>query len=399
MFVPISNTPRPYAWGDRTAIAGLLGREASGGPEAELWLGAHSGSPATILDPEAVGGYDRLDEWIAADPERAIGSDRSRLPFLLKVLAAARPLSLQAHPSAGQAVVGYEKENAAGVPVDAPDRNYRDAYHKPELILALSDRFQALCGFRPLEQTRLLLAALVPAGVSAEVDELRELLGADGDAKALRRSVRWILTGTDEQTTALIDALTAGASRKGVEDFAAERATLLDLAGAYPGDPGVVVALLLNRVELRRGQVLFLPAGNIHAYLEGLGIELMAASDNVLRGGLTSKHVDVPELLAVLDFTPIDAAPLAPERLADGVVRFDPDVPDFSLVHALGDDVGPVAVPVRGPVVVLATGGSFELRSSGDATRLVRGEAVYVTPGERELTIEGSGELFIATIG
>ncbi|MGO3885583.1 MAG: mannose-6-phosphate isomerase, class I, partial [Mycetocola sp.] len=285
MFVSITNTPRPYAWGDRSAIAELLGRPASGEPEAELWLGAHSGSPATIVDPSQAGGARTLEEWIAADPATAIGDDRSRLPFLLKVLAAARPLSLQAHPSAGQAVAGYERENAAGVPVDAENRNYRDAFHKPELIFALSDTFQALCGFRPVEQTRQLLAVLVAPGVSELVDQLRLALSDGDDRDVLRRSVRWILTGTAEQTTELISVLVEGARSAPAGQFERERETLCNLAEAYPGDPGVVVALLLNRVELTRGQALFLPAGNIHAYLEGVGIELMAASDNVLRGG------------------------------------------------------------------------------------------------------------------
>ncbi|MBK5238529.1 MAG: mannose-6-phosphate isomerase, class I, partial [Actinomycetales bacterium] len=157
MFVRLENTPRDYAWGSTTAIADLLGREPSGGPEAELWLGTHEGSPTRIADPKQVGGYLTLADWVATKPELRIG-------FLLKILAADHPLSLQTHPSIAQAREGYAREDAAGVPLTSPTRNYKDRNHKPELIVALSPTFDALCGFRPREETLRVLREFTEMG-------------------------------------------------------------------------------------------------------------------------------------------------------------------------------------------------------------------------------------------
>jgi len=381
MFVRIGNTPRDYAWGSTTAIAGLLGTEPSGGPEAELWLGAHPGSPARVFDPALAGGAADLAAW-----ERT-----SDLPYLLKVLAAAGPLSLQAHPSPEQARAGFERENAAGLAPDSPERNYKDPFHKPELIFALSDPFEALCGFRDPAESRGAferLAAATPGG-AVLTGFARTLVGEPG--AVLRRATEWLL-GEDPEVDLLV-AEVVRAARVLPDDRDADTVRMLD--EAFPGDPGIVLALLLNRATLRPGQVLYLPAGNIHAYLRGLGIELMAASDNVLRGGLTRKRIDVPELVSVLDFTPIQATPLAPEHPAPGVETFRPDVPDFALEHVAIPDGAHATVRLPGTAIALVTDGEVRLSGANDAVTLARGESAVVID-ETELTISGRGTVFVA---
>ncbi|MFF2493065.1 mannose-6-phosphate isomerase, class I [Agromyces sp. NPDC058064] len=414
MFVAIDNTPRDYAWGSRSAIAEYRGRPASGGPEAELWLGAHAGSPARIVGG-AAGGHADLAEWIAADPVAALGTGLAargaRLPFLLKVLAAGAPLSLQAHPTPEQAREGFARDEADGVPIDAYDRNYKDEFHKPELIVAVSETFDALSGFRPLDEVRGVLTVLRAADEASGAPEpgaldLLEshLAGADG----LRTTVEWLLTdgrgGDTGEASWVIERVTALAAspEAAASPYALSFETVGALAEAYPGDPGIVISLLLNRVRLRAGESLYLAAGNIHAYLDGLGIELMAASDNVLRGGLTPKHIDVDELARVLDFTPMPPPRLAPVEVAPGVRLFRPGVPDFSLYRVEPSTAGGEAgVPLAGPAIVVAEGAAIELRGAvtTEPVRLERGEAMYVTPDEVELVVAGDGDAWIATVG
>lgn len=410
MFVAIGNTPRDYAWGSTSAIAEFRGITPSGAPEAELWLGAHAGSPARVGDAASVGHSD-LAEWIAAEPERALGpglaAQGARLPFLLKLLAAAEPLSLQAHPTPEQARAGFAREEAEGIPVNAYDRNYRDAFHKPELIVAVSETFDALSGFRPLDEVDGILEVLRAADAAQDEPEpaALDLLAARlGTADPLRDTVEWLLRdgrgGDTGEAAWLVERVTALAASDVARQspYAVSFETVGDLARAYPGDPGIVISLLLNRVRLRRGEALYLAAGNIHAYLSGLGIELMAASDNVLRGGLTPKHIDVAELLDVLDFTPIAPPRLEPDPVGPGVVAFRPDVPDFVLYRAEpGADASRVAL--EGPAIVLAEGAGIRLRGALGGAELARGEAAYVTPDEGELVVAGDGVAWIATTG
>lgn len=435
MFVVIANTPRDYAWGSTTLLSSLLGSIPSGGPEAELWLGAHPGSPARIVGEGGGGSADGgegggdsasgaadaspgdgaggvaasprdLAEWIAADPEAALGG-RDRLPFLLKVLAAAGPLSLQAHPDAARAAAGFAAENALGIPLDAPERNYRDPYPKPEIIVAVSERFVALCGFRPVAESREVFAALGLDELVPRLESLPELFA-------------WLLAGGPE-VEALVARVVARAAASappspvgrtnlkeidpasdhfGTESTESDDgsfvfgalATVRALAAAFPGDPGILSALLLNRVTLARGEALFLPAGNIHAYLSGLGIELMTASDNVLRGGLTRKHVDIDELLAVLDFRTVPVPYLVPE-IAPGVALYRPDDAGFVLAHVTAD----VRLTLTGPAIALCTAGSFEIEGGVASATITRGEALYITPEEGALAFAGSGEVFVAT--
>ncbi|MDR5700391.1 mannose-6-phosphate isomerase, class I [Agromyces aerolatus] len=409
MFVAIRNTPRDYAWGSSEHIAAFRGTRPSGGPEAELWLGAHAGSPARIDDPAATGGARDLAEWIAAEPERALGPDLAaqgaRLPFLLKLLAAGGPLSLQAHPTPEQARAGFAREEADGVPIDAYDRNYKDTFHKPELIVALSETFDALSGFRPVEEVRGVLATLREADAADAQPEpgaldLLESHLADG----LAGTVDWLLRDGRGGDTGEAAWVVERVVRLAVSDvarasgFALSFDTVAALAEAYPGDPGIVISLLLNRVRLVRGEALYLRAGNIHAYLDGLGIELMASSDNVLRGGLTPKHIDVGELLEVLDVSPMPPPRLAPEVASDGVLTFRPDVPDFVLHRAEpGADVS--RVTLGGPAIVLAERDEVRLAGALGETAVPRGAAVYVTPDEGALSVSGPGIAWVATTG
>ncbi|PZE55260.1 mannose-6-phosphate isomerase, class I [Curtobacterium sp. MCLR17_044] len=400
MFLGITNTPRDYAWGSVTAIPELLGRTVTGAPQAELWLGAHAGSPSVVVNPAMVGGADTLRDWIADEPETALGPDRTGLPFLLKVLAAAAPLSLQAHPTPEQAEEGFAREEREGIPLDDPARNYKDPFPKPELVVALSERFEALSGFRPVEETL------------AEVRVLDAGTGRLGPLKVhllhgLEDTVRWLETA-DESALAVVQAASDLAVSLDDDLLTPNTATVRDLATTWPGDPGIVVSLLMHRVTLTAGQAMYLPAGNIHAYLDGLGIELMAPSDNVLRGGLTPKHVDVPELLRVLDFTAYPAPVLEPERIAEGVDRFAPDGVGFALLRVDGDgrpvglSTGGVA-PLVGPSIAICTEGVVTLVGAQSATLLRKGESCFITPDEGDVTVEADSSdgitstVFIAT--
>lgn len=383
MLVEISNTPRDYAWGSRTLIADLEGRAPSGAPEAEVWFGDHPGSPALLHD-----GSDRtLDQWLPAHAD-ATGVP-TRLPYLLKLLAAGAPLSIQVHPSKDQAVEGFAREEAAGVPRDAANRNYKDDNHKPEVIVAVSDTFTALAGLRDLVATRRLVAALADGeGVRA----LRGHLDAADPAAALRSAIGWVLGEAD---AAEVQQIVEAAASAESEEFAAELELTRTLSAAYPGDPGIVVALLMNLVELRRGEAIFVPAGVLHAYVAGLGVEIMAASDNVLRGGLTPKHIDVAELLALVDFRPAAPPFLPPRPAGEGVEFFAPGIPDFALAHV--NEQGEVAL--NGISLALAVAGDPVVTgASGARVELQPGHAALLTPDESPVSIVG-GEVFVAQPG
>jgi mannose-6-phosphate isomerase len=390
LFVGITNSPRDYAWGAAGAISELLGVQPSGRPEAELWLGAHPGSPSRIVDPAQVGGATDLATWVAKDPERALGkrpAGEPRLPFLLKVLAAASPLSLQAHPTGQQAIAGFAREHAEGIPIDAPDRNYRDAFPKPEILYALSEKVEALCGFRSPGRLREVIGRLIELDASEPGAEmLQNWLDRVVDDASLEAVFEWLISkgaGVRQLITRVV-----AIARAHPEEFD----IVVLLADAYPGDPGIVISLMLHRVSLKRGEVLYLPAGNVHAYLNGLGIELMTASDNVLRGGLTPKHVDVDELLHVLDFTSGPVPYLPGEQLGDSVVEFHPPGAGFELLVVTGAG----NVELNGPAIVLCVEGRFEVTGATSSHVVVAGESWYVTPEEGDLAFAGTGQAFIA---
>ena len=391
MFVGITNTPRDYAWGSVGEISALLGHAASASTEAELWLGAHPGSPSRVVgsDETLLDVVDKIDS--DSDSDSDVGGDTrrvdGRLPFLLKVLAAGAPLSLQAHPTAEQAAAGFARENAAGIALDAPNRNYKDVYPKPELIYAVSERFDALCGFRQnaevLEVIDRLAGLNGPDGRDTFA-EWRELVAA---APTLRPAFQWLITrgdGVDDLLAALVTTARA---------HPIEFDLVVELADAYPGDPGIAIALMLNRVTLSPGEALYLPAGNIHAYLRGLGIELMASSDNVLRGGLTPKHIDVPELLSVLDFGSVGVPYLTGVTVAPGITRFAPAGADFALTRI---DAGG-KVLISSAAIALCTAGQFRIDGMRAGITLERGGSVFITADEEELLFHGTGTVFLAS--
>ncbi|MGZ4662359.1 MAG: mannose-6-phosphate isomerase, class I, partial [Arthrobacter sp.] len=335
----IQNVLRPYAWGSTTAIAELLGRPASGGPEAELWIGAHPDSPSVASMPD--GGQLPLDALIASDPEHHLGGPSvaefgPRLPFLLKVLAAESPLSLQVHPTLEQARAGFAREEASGVDRAAGERNYKDDNHKPEMIFALTP-FEALCGFRPAAASRALfehLAASMPE-ISCEVppvflDVIGDLSGSV-EHDALKAAFTRLIGGGHAVSHAVRELVAAIKAGLPVGEYQAELSTVVGLHGHYPGDPGILISLLLNRISLAPGEAVYLPAGNVHAYLHGLGIEVMASSDNVLRGGLTPKFVDVPELLQTIAFESVGVPMLGSETSALGQELYRPPFREFQL--------------------------------------------------------------------
>lgn len=392
----IENVLRQYAWGSTTAIAGLLGRAESGGPEAELWIGAHPDSPSVASRPD--GTAVPLDALIAEDPDHFLGEASvaefgPRLPFLTKVLAAAKPLSLQVHPSLEQARAGFARENADGVPADAANRNYRDDNHKPEMIFALTP-FDALCGFREPAKSRdvfLHVAGCLEmsgSGVPALLTDVIDDLSQAEEAAALRSAFERLITGGDgvpEATSRVVEALTSGAP---MAPYQPELSTVLSLNSEYPGDPGVLISLLLNRLTLEPGDVMYLPAGNVHAYLHGLGVEVMASSDNVLRGGLTPKFVDVPELLKTIVFESVGVPLLRAEVSELGQELYQPPFREFQLQRIeLLPDGSPVPLAQAGPAVIIVTEGSVYLDSPKGDLPLTQGRSAFLPAADAPVNV------------
>ena len=374
----LRNVVQPYDWGPVDGLARLLGSEPTGEHEAELWVGTHGRGPSTVVagDPAAEG--------------RTLAEVVGDLPFLLKVLAIGQALSLQAHPSTDQAVAGFAREEEAGRPVDAPDRSYRDAGAKPEVLVALEPTW-VLCGFRPADEAADLLAALGAPELRPLVDRLR-----DGGADDLLDSLGWLLRLGPEDRHRVSQAVGAAAASDGTTSRADPHTWVARLAQQHPGDPTCVAPLLLELLELAPGDAVHLPAGNLHAYLEGAGMELMSTSDNVLRGGLTSKHVDVDELLHVL--RPEVGVPPRPARRVDGALTtYDCGEAAFGLVRVeLGDE--PVELVPTQASLLLPVGGEADLQSAEAALTVGHGDAAYVPAGE---AIEASGRssLWWATTG
>ncbi|MBM9504922.1 mannose-6-phosphate isomerase, class I [Actinacidiphila acididurans] len=403
----LTNTVRPYAWGSTTAIPELLGTAPTGEPQAELWMGAHPGAPSRI---DRGAGPIALDAVIDADPVAELGEATvkrfgPRLPFLLKVLAAAAPLSVQVHPDLAQAKAGFADEEARGIPLDAPHRNYKDPNHKPEMIVALSP-FEGLCGFRRPTEAADLLDALGVGALAPYADILR----AHPEDRALREVLAAVLGAEPEAMAATVHAATEAAARLADTPgtpYAADYAAYARAAHHFPGDRGIIAAMLLNHVRLQPGEALFLGAGVPHAYLDGLGVEIMANSDNVLRCGLTPKHIDVPELLRIVRFEAGDPGVLRPEAGPDGEELYAAPIDEFRLsryVVAPGSE--PRTLDHGTPQILLCTDGRIRLRTlaaaNAEATddaeiTLARGESAYVPASERtELT--GEGTVFRATV-
>jgi mannose-6-phosphate isomerase len=392
----LENRIQPYAWGSHTSLASIRGAAVpTAKPEAELWMGAHPLAPSRALD----GGTERtLLELISADPKATLGarvaSSFGRLPFLMKLLAAREPLSLQAHPSEAQAKLGFAREEAAGIPLDAPTRSYKDPHHKPELIAALTP-FSALVGFRTPSDTARLFAALGVRALAPAVTALTRRAPAEG----LRSVFALVTESSPTLRRELADATLAACREQSgaLPEFERELAWGVRIGELYPGDAGIVLALALNLVVLEPGQALYLPAGNLHAYLEGTGVEIMASSDNVLRGGLTPKHVDVPELLQVLDFSSAPAA-LVPTEQRGGELHYVTPAAEFALSQCSLSAQAVLLDAPSGPEIVVVTAGSAFVRRGEQRLELASGSSVFVPAAGGAYELGGAGTAFRARV-
>jgi mannose-6-phosphate isomerase len=385
---------RPYAWGSRYGIATLQGRPVPAeGPEAELWMGAHPSAPSGL---DRDGRPATLDAVIAVGPGRELGPDcvarfGARLPFLLKVLSADRALSIQVHPSRAQAKAGFRAENERGLAPDDPARNYIDDWPKPELLCALTP-FEVLAGLRTPADAAGILRALA-------VDQLQPLVagleqGTSDLGGVLESVLRWPEGGRKELVNQVVAACERLASVDG--PYAGTCTAALRVALEHPGDLGLVALLLMRHTVLEPGEAVFMPAGGLHAYLRGTGIELLANSDNVVRAGLTGKHIDVPELLRLVD--PSAAVPvLSPRVLPGGIACFDTPAPEFGL--CLLELSGPaLALPGPGPRILLGLSGRAHLRSSaGQELELNRGESCFIPFADGPVHATGHAHLALAT--
>ncbi len=389
---------QPYAWGSRTAIAELQGRAApTAQPEAELWMGAHPSAPSGL---ERAGRHTTLDAVIAADPAGELGARcvarfGGRLPFLLKVLGAEKALSIQVHPSREQAEAGFRAENERGLAPGDKARNYADDWPKPEILCALTP-FEVLAGMRTAADAAALLRALGVGDLDPVAADLAAAAGPEALTVALTRVLTWPAAGR----AALIGAVVAACARLAAGDgrYAAACAATVRIAGEHPGDPGVVASLLLRHAVLRPGQAVFLPAGGLHAYLHGTGVELLGNSDNVVRAGLTGKHLDVPELLKLTD--PAVAVPvIEPRALGGGVSVYDSPAPEFRLYRA-AISAGEVAAPGDGARLVLCTEGTVSLRAAaGGGLKATRGESCFLPAADGAVTASGPAVIFLAASG
>jgi mannose-6-phosphate isomerase len=384
----LDNPVRTYAWGSPTVIPNLLGIPPTGEPQAELWLGAHPGAPSLV---EQDGARTPLAELIDKDPQAMLGAATverfgARLPYLLKILAVEQPLSIQAHPTSEQAAAGFAAEEAAGVPVDAAHRSYRDRSHKPEMVVALTD-FEALLGFRDPARTAHLLDELGAPGLADAAVRLRAS-GSGALAPLVRQWLEWPVS----EATALVAAVT-GTARQAPGELAA---LVRRLTRWYPGDRGVLLALLLERVHLRPGEAAFTPAGVPHAYLSGVAVEPQASSDNTLRAGLTPKHVDVAELMRILRYEPLADPRIAPVQRGPHEMVYAPGVEEFRLSR-ISLDGGAVLLdgqPAGVARIVLVTDGTVELAVADASVLLRRGRAAFVPAADGPATLSGEGTAF-----
>ena len=399
---------QPYPWGTRDAIADLQGRPVPApGPEAELWMGAHPSAPSGV-------GWTTLDRVIAAAPGRTLGAECAarfggRLPFLLKVLSAAKALSIQVHPSCEQAEAGYAAENARGLAPGDPARNYVDDWPKPELLYALTP-FEVAAGLRTPADAAALLHALAVDELKPLAAGLADAVGEDALGAALATVLEWPEPGPLVASVVAACQRLAGAGGP----YADACAAAARVAAYHPGDIGVVGLLLMRYQVLQPGQAVFMPAGGLHAYLRGTGIELLANSDNVVRSGLTGKHIDVPELLRLLD--PSVAVPVLTPRLAEpGITTFDTPAPEFRLYLVdlpgsppLAASPAPVpapaspalALPGAGPRILLCLDGACSLHAaSGQELDLTRGDSCFIPFADGPVHATGSARLALATPG
>jgi mannose-6-phosphate isomerase len=391
----LNNAIKHYDWGSPEWIPSLLGLpNGDGKPWAELWMGAHPEGPSALAPPALPR---LLPEFISQDPEGRLGTELARdfrgLPFLFKLLAAERPLSIQAHPNLAQARSGWERENSLNIPLGAPHRNYKDTNHKPEIICALGP-FAALAGFREPVEIRSLLERF---GCDVLAPLLEALDGPSGTAAGegpLKRFLAALFSLSAGDRLAL-GAHARSFAGDGDPVYAEAWKLVARFAELYPEDPALMAPLYLNLVTLQRGEGMNIPAGILHAYVRGFGVELMANSDNVLRGGLTPKHIDVGELTAILRFEPFKPEILKPVPSGEFLESYPSPFREFSL-HRLHGRGNAAPFPLRGPAILLVLEG--ELHIPAEKLRLERGESAFVLPGTAPI-LSGSYEAAVAAAG
>ncbi len=394
----MQNPIQTYAWGSRKAIADLLGQHVpSPEPQAELWMGAHPKSPSKVrLD----GRWQSLLTLIDRFPQELLGQKVSEhynrtLPYLFKVLAAGEPLSIQAHPDAEQAIEGFNRENLQGLALEDPQRNYRDDRPKPECMCALTP-FTGLCGFRSPQEVAAVSEPVWPK----KYDTVSDLLGNANRSDALRTFFQSLMQSDAariaEITTHVVEKSEVLRNQNEIYDW------VIRLHQKYPGDVGVLSPLILNVIQLKPGEALFLPPKQLHAYLDGLGIELMANSDNVLRGGLTPKHIDVQELMKILSFEPYKPDVLTPyfKHETEGVYASSTDTFSLSQLIVTGRQPHKSDGRRQGPEIILGVEGSAAISQDGEQepVSIEKGESVFVPAAVNTYTVTGNAKLFKAAV-
>jgi mannose-6-phosphate isomerase len=384
----LKNSIQNYDWGSHSAIQQLMNVAPSKEPWAELWMGAHpKASSKVFID----GQWLLLSEIIRSSPEKIMGRKTAEkfnsLPYLFKVLAAEKPLSIQAHPNAAQAKIGFERENKNGLSLNDPSRNYKDSSHKPECICALTP-FTGLKGFRNIATSIELLEYFCHHALSGEIKILKN--------KNLKSFFQSLMELTVPKKDAAIREAVQNANKRNEENFVAH--WLIRLHRQYPSDIGIIAPLFLNLFCIKPGQALFLPAGELHAYLDGLGIELMANSDNVLRGGLTPKHVDIPELLNVLNFVESDVEILTPRRFSDCEEQYPVFAEEFQLsAIEVNDPKSYLSSKNRSVEILLCVDGKARL-SFGEHINIKKGDSVLIPAALDSYQIQGSAHFYKAGV-
>lgn len=390
----LDNEIQNYAWGSKTAIQDLLGI-VSDQPMAELWMGAHPKAPSAVfIDGERV----TLDKWIKSDPEPILGTDvnnqfHGQLPFLFKILAAEKPLSIQVHPNKQQAEDGFARENALNIPLDSPNRNYRDTNHKPEIICAITD-FWAMNGFRSVDEIISLINTIVPGMLRNELDTLK----TNPDSTGFRNFFQTLMTLIPTRRSAIIEEAVIRASSlresNPVYDW------ILKLHDEYPDDIGILSPAYLNLVKLKPGEGMFLDSCVLHAYLHGLGVELMANSDNVLRGGLTPKHIDLDELFRVVKFDPHDPDIQEPLDVMPDMDVYTTDTDEFelSIIKLKDDKEGMLYLSDGIEIFICIDGDAIITDTNSDTTHISKGVSVVIPAAVDDYHIKGTATIFKASV-
>ncbi|MBO9521803.1 MAG: mannose-6-phosphate isomerase, class I [Nocardioidaceae bacterium] len=373
----LHNGVQNYDWGSPEAIPNFLGDRRADVPVAEMWIGTHPLKPSVAVDPDGT--------------EKPLADVAGDLPFMVKLLAADRPLSLQVHPSRAQAEIGFAREQEAGVPLEAPHRVYKDPNHKPEMVFALTT-FDSLIGFRPTAEILRVLGPLNTPLSQRLADDLRS---QPGFASIVRLIERLLSEEIDPAEVHQIVGACRTLASLGM-DIKRAYATAVEIAEHHPDDVGVVISLMLNRMTLQPGEAAYLETGVIHAHLKGLCLEVMASSDNVLRAGLTSKHIDPEGLVACLESGMARVSRVTPDFIEYDTEVFSPAGGGFALAVTQISAAAPEGVALvrcEGSLLVCIGGEVTVTTDAGEKLTLGRGESLYLSPDDSGVTVHGLGEV------